>query len=167
MKDFLLIVIFYLKDLWQAKWIKALLSGLGMLATFLMGSFDIVLQYALTIVILDTVIWTAFALWQSLMSWIYKEEREYKFCHKKFKGSFAKFFVFAGLMITGHIIDWVLFHAEVGYGWQNFFILFICFHESISIIKHLNRIKPGLIPESIIQKFEDARDRMLTSKVPK
>lgn len=67
--------------------------------------------------------------------------------------------MYAVVLIAGHMADFLIFHKEMEFGFQNFFVAYIGISELISVLKHLTAM--GLkIPAKIINRLEKAKDNL-------
>jgi toxin secretion/phage lysis holin len=135
----------------EAKSVKAFFSFLLMGASFLIGTFDIALQAMLVAMVLDFTLGLGYACFHG------------EFCKKKFLEGLKKEAIFAVVLILGHMSDLLIFHQEMEFGFQNFFVVYIGINEILSCLRHLSKM--GFkIPKKIIVRLEGIRNDLSITK---
>ncbi len=84
---------------------------------------------------------------------------EWKFCKEKFLSGLKKEMTFAVAIIIWHIADILIFHSEVEWGVQNFFLVYIGINELLSSLKHLSKL--GFkTPERLLKRLESQKETL-------
>lgn len=114
---------------------------------YLFGDFDMVLQAMIVAVLSDFVLGFALAVYEG------------NFCKEKFLKGLKKEMTFAGAIIIGNLADLLIFHAQVEWWVQNFFIVYIGINELISSLRHLSKL--GFkTPEKLIKRLERQTEKI-------
>jgi len=129
-----------LSNIFEHPFVKALGTLLVLVSTYLFGDFDMVLQAMILAVLSDFILWFLIALW------------EWKFSKLKFYNGLKKEMTFACAIIIGNLADKLIFHAEVEWGVQNFFIVYIGINELLSSLRHLAKLW-FRTPEAIVKRL--------------
>lgn len=126
---------------------KSFLSALALCLWYLFWDFDIVFQAMVVAVLTDFILGFSLALW------------EWKFCKEKFMGWLKKEMTFAWAVIIGNLADLLIFHHQVEWGVQNFFIVYIGINELISSLKHLSKL--GFkTPDKLLKRLEAQSEKV-------
>jgi phage-related holin len=99
----------------------------------------------LAAIALDFILWLLLAFW----TWTFRKE--------KFMSGLKKEMTFVIAIILWNIADYLIFHAQVEWWFQNLFIVYIGVNELLSSLKHLARMW-FKTPTKIINRLEKARD---------
>lgn len=139
------IISYYIAQLLSAKTVKLVFTQLIIIFTWLFGGIEIA-GYALgAVMIIDFVLG------------FYISAKKNRIQRSKMKSWMMKFITYGLLIIIGNMVDNVIFHQVMEYGFKNAFIVYLCIHESLSVIHHLQTLGVP-IPSKIVQKLEQYRD---------
>ena len=139
------IVWWYVWQLLEIKFIKTIISTFILAASYLIWDFDFALKAMLAAIALDFILWLLLAFW----TWTFRKE--------KFMSGLKKEMTFVIAIILWNIADYLIFHAQVEWWFQNLFIVYIGVNELLSSLKHLARMW-FKTPTKIINRLEKARD---------
>lgn len=141
------IIWWYVTQLLEIKFIKSILSTIILWISYLIWDFDFALQAMLAAIALDFLLWFSLAVWTGTFSKV------------KFMSGLKKEMTFVIAIILWNIADYLIFHAQVEWWFQNLFIVYIGVNELLSSLKHLARMW-FKTPTKIINRLEKARDNI-------
>jgi len=126
---------------------KLIFTWIAISLWYLFGDFTFVFQAVVFAVLLDFTLGFSIAIY------------EWKFCKEKFLGWLKKEVTFAVAIIIWHLADIMIFHSEVEWWVQNFFLVYIGINELISSLKHLSKL--GFrTPEKLLQRLESQKETL-------
>lgn len=116
-----------------------------MCLSYLFWDFDLVLQAMVVAVLADFFLGFFLAIYDGT------------FCKEKFMAWLKKEMTFAGAIIIGNLADLLIFHSQIEWWVQNFFIVYIGVNELISSLRHLSKMW-FKIPDRLIKRLEQSSE---------
>lgn len=137
----------YVVQIFSLKTIKAVLSGIIMVLSFLTWEMNIWLFACWILYLADMFLW----LWIAVYKWV--------FDWHKLRKWIIKFILYGVAIIVGHMLDLIVIHDTVEFGARNIIVIYLGVTEALSVLKHLAGL--GLnIPLKLINRLEGMRDEL-------
>ena len=143
------IVYGYLMQIFSLKAMKAAISGIIMVFSFLIWEMNIGIFACWILYLADMFLWLWIAMYKGIFDW------------HKLRKWVIKFILYWVAIIVGHMLDLLVIHNTVEFGARYIIVIYLGVTEALSVLKHLAWLWLH-IPLKLINRLEGMRDEMNT-----